>query len=430
MTLILLFGGLLMLVMLGFPVLLAIGLTSAAGIFVLPGVNFALFAQRTFAMIDSFSLLALPYFILAGALMAKGGLSRALVGFAQTMVGHLRGSLGHTSVVACTAMANVSGSSADEAATVGSILIPEMKRQGYPGGLASAIVAVTAIIGPIIPPSMTMIVYGAMTGVSIGGLFLAGIVPGLLLAATLMLFIRLLAGTGRYPALAKHSPRATMGQVLRAIRQAWVTLLAPFIILGGIFAGVFTATEAGVVACLYSLLVSMVIYREITFRDLPGIVLDAAVTTAMVVGIIAVTGALGWILSYLSFNDMVLNFLRGMSDNGHVVLLLMLAIVLLLTMFLESLSVLIVFVPIATYVGQAYGFDPLQLGILMIVANQIGAVSPPVAVLLFITNAIAKVPYLDTVRAALPFLALLIAYLILLVFVPALSTTVPGLVRP
>ena len=312
MTLILLFGGLLMLVMLGFPVLLAIGLTSAAGIFVLPGVNFALFAQRTFAMIDSFSLLALPYFILAGALMAKGGLSRALVGFAQTMVGHLRGSLGHTSVVACTAMANVSGSSAAEAATVGSILIPEMKRQGYPGGLASAIVAVTAIIGPIIPPSMTMIVYGAMTGVSIGGLFLAGIVPGLLLAATLMLFIRLLAGTGRYPALAKHSPRATMGQVLRAIRQAWVALLAPFIILGGIFAGVFTATEAGVVACLYSLLVSMVIYREITFRDLPGIVLDAAVTTAMVVGIIAVTGALGWILSYLSLNDMVLNFLRGM----------------------------------------------------------------------------------------------------------------------
>lgn len=430
MTLILLFGGLLMLVMLGFPVLLAIGLTSAAGIFVLPGVNFALFAQRTFAMIDSFSLLALPYFILAGALMAKGGLSRALVGFAQTMVGHLRGSLGHTSFVACTAMANVSGSSAAEAATVGSILIPEMKRQGYPGGLASAIVAVSAIIGPIIPPSMTMIVYGAMTGVSIGGLFLAGIVPGLLLAATLMLFIRLLAGTGRYPALAKHSPRATMGQVLRAIRQPWVALLAPFIILGGIFAGVFTATEAGVVACLYSLLVSMVIYREITFRDLPGIVLDAAVTTAMVVGIIAVTGALGWILSYLSFNDMVLNFLRGMSDNGHVVLLLMLAIVLLLTMFLESLSVLIVFVPIATYVGQAYGFDPLQLGILMIVANQIGAVSPPVAVLLFITNAIAKVPYLDTVRAALPFLALLIAYLILLLFVPALSTTVPGLVRP
>ncbi|MBB4266607.1 TRAP transporter large permease [Roseospira visakhapatnamensis] len=430
MTLILLFGGLLLLVLLGFPVLLAIGLTSAAGILALPGVNFALFAQRTFAMIDSFSLLALPYFILAGALMAKGGLARALVRFAQTMVGHLRGSLGHTSVVTCTAMANVSGSSAAEAATVGSILIPEMKRRGYPGGLASAIVAISAIIGPIIPPSMTMIVYGAMTGVSIGGLFLAGIVPGLLLAATLMTFIRLLAATGRYPALEHRSPRATVMQMLRAIREVWVALLAPFIIIGGIFAGIFTATEAGVVACLYSAVVSMLVYREIGLKDLPAIILDAAVTTAMVVGIIAVTGALGWILSYVSFNDLVLTFLRGVSDNGHVVLLLMLAIVLVLTMFLESLSVLIVFVPIATYVGQAYGFDPLHLGVLMILANQMGAVSPPVAVLMFITNAIAKVPYLETVRHAAPFLLLLVIYLVILVFVPQISTTVPGLLRP
>jgi len=430
MTLILLFGGLLLLVLLGFPVLLAIGLTSAAGILALPGVNFALFTQRTFAMIDSFSLLALPYFILAGALMAKGGLARALVRFAQTMVGHLRGSLGHTSVVTCTAMANVSGSSAAEAATIGSILIPEMKRRGYPGGLASAIVAISAIIGPIIPPSMTMIVYGAMTGVSIGGLFLAGIVPGLLLAATLMVFIRLLAATGRYPALEHRAARATILQMVKAIRQVWVALLAPFIIVGGIFAGIFTATEAGVVACLYSALVSMVVYREIGLSDLPGIILDAAVTTAMVVGIIAVTGALGWILSYVSFNDLVLTFLRGVSDNGHVVLLLMLAIVLVLTMFLEGLSVLIVFVPIATYVGQAYGFDPLHLGILMILANQIGAVSPPVAVLMFITNAIAKVPYLETVRQAAPFLLLLVTYLVILVFVPQISTTVPGLLRP
>ncbi|MBB4124331.1 TRAP transporter large permease [Martelella radicis] len=430
MTLILLFGGLLTLVLLGFPVLLSIGLTSAAGILVLPGVNFGLFAQRTFAMIDSFSLLALPYFILAGALMAQGGLSRALVGFAQTLVGHLRGSLGHTSVVTCTAMANVSGSSAAEAATVGSILIPEMKREGYPGGLASAIVAVSAIIGPIIPPSMTMIVYGAMTGVSIGGLFLAGILPGLGLAVLLMLFIRFLAGTGRYPALAKHSKRATIIEMIRAVGSAWVALLAPFIILGGIFAGVFTATEAGVVACLYSAVVSMLIYRQIGLKDLPRIVLDAAVTTAMVVGIIAVTGALGWILSYVNFNELVLGFLSSVSDNKYVIVLLMLSIVLLLTMFLEALPVLIVFVPIATYVGQTYGFDPLQLGIMMILANQIGAVSPPVAVLLFVTNAIAKVPYMETVRHAAPFILLVVAYLVLLVFVPQISTFIPHLAQP
>ena len=430
MTLILLFGALLGMILLGLPVIVAIALTSAAGIASLPGVNFALFVQRTFAMIDSFSLLALPYFILAGALMSKGGLSKALVEFAQRIVGHFRGSLGHTSVVSCTAMANISGSSAAEAATIGSILIPEMKRQGYPGGLAAAIVATSAIIGPIIPPSMTMIVYGAMTGVSIGGLFMAGIVPGLLLALTLMLFIRLLAATGRYPALETHSPRASLREIVLAIRGAWVALLAPFIILGGIFSGVFTATEAGVVACIYSAVVSMLIYREISVRDLPTIILDAAVTTAMVVGIIAVTGALGWILSYISFNQQVLDLLRGLSDEPYVVLVTLLAVLLVLSMFIEGLSVLIVFVPVATFVGQAYGFDPLHLGILMIVTNQIGALSPPVAVLLFITNAIARVPYRETLRYVWPFLVLLVGYLLLLAFIPQISTALPHMLRP
>lgn len=427
MTIFLLFGALLALVGFGFPVLLAIGLTSAAGIFLMPGVNFALFAQRTFAMLDSFSLLALPYFILAGALMSKGGLSRALVTFAQTLVGHLRGSLGHTSVVACTAMANVSGSSAAEAASIGSIMIPSMKRQGYQPGLAASIVAVASIIGPIIPPSMTMIVYGAMTGVSIGGLFVAGVVPGLLLALLLSSFIRVLAMLPQYPALRHHTKRASLRQILSAIRGAWVALLAPFIILGGIFAGVFTATEAGVAACLYSIVVSMVVYREIRPKDLPAIFLDAAVTTAMVVGIIAVAGALGWLLSFVNFNQSVLSLLQSVSDDRHVVLLTLLGIILVLTMFLESLAVLIVFVPVAAYVGQAFGFDPLHLGILMIVTTQLGAVTPPVAVLLFITSAIAEARFVDVVKHALPFIGILIVYLLILAFVPQISTSLPRL---
>lgn len=427
MTIFLLFGALLALVGFGFPVLLAIGLTSAAGIFLMPGVNFALFAQRTFAMLDSFSLLALPYFILAGALMSKGGLSRALVTFAQTLVGHLRGSLGHTSVVACTAMANVSGSSAAEAASIGSIMIPSMKRQGYQPGLAASIVAVASTIGPIIPPSMTMIVYGAMTGVSIGGLFVAGVVPGLLLALLLSSFIRVLAMLPQYPALRHHTKRASLRQVLAAIRGAWVALLAPFIILGGIFAGVFTATEAGVAACLYSIVVSMLVYREIRPKDLPAIFLDAAVTTAMVVGIIAVAGALGWLLSFVNFNQSVLGLLQSVSDDRYVVLLTLLGIILVLTMFLESLAVLIVFVPVAAYVGQAFGFDPLHLGILMIVTTQLGAVTPPVAVLLFITSAIAEARFVDVVKHALPFIAILVAYLLILAFVPEISTSLPRL---
>jgi tripartite ATP-independent transporter DctM subunit len=253
MTLVALFAALLVAVLSGIPIILAIGGVGLAGIVVLPDLAPALFVQRMFAILDNFSLLAMPYFILAGALMGHGGLSRALIEFGQSVVGHLRGSLGHTSVVACMVMANVSGSSAAEAAAIGSIVIPSMKEKGYPPGLAASIVGSAALIGPIIPPSMTMIVYGAMTGVSIGGLFMAGVIPGIMIGLALMATIYALSFLPAYAALAQRQPRATLAAILRSARKAWVALLAPVIILGGIFSGVFTATEAGIVACLYGL---------------------------------------------------------------------------------------------------------------------------------------------------------------------------------
>jgi tripartite ATP-independent transporter DctM subunit len=426
MMLLSLFLVLLVLVALGLPILLAIGLVGLAGMIIAPGVNPAIFAQRVMSIIDVFSLLALPYFILAGAIMSKGGLARALVGFAQALVGHLRGSLGHTSIIACMGMANVSGSSTAEAAAVGSIIIPSMKERGYRPGLAASIVATAATIGPIIPPSMTMIVYGAMTGVSIGGLFLAGVLPGILLGLMMMVTVRILAGLPRYPELQKVDKRLGLVEVLRAAAKAWAALLAPVIILGGIFTGVFTATEAGIVACFYALFVSVVFYRELGWRDLPRVIIDAAVTTGTVAGIIAMAGALGWLLAYLDFNQLVLAGLRSVSTDEIVVLLVLLAVYIVLTMFLESLAVLIVFVPIAAQVGAVFGYDPLHLGILLVVAAQLGATTPPVAVLLLVTTSIAGARFSETVRECVPFVLTLLVFLLVLVFIPTLSTWLPG----
>lgn len=427
MGLYVLFGGLLILVGIGFPVLLAIGLVGLVGIISTPGLVPALFAQKAFSILDSFTLLALPYFILAGSLMTRGGLSKVMVDFGLSVVGHVRGCLGHTGVIACMGMANVSGSSAAEAAAIGSVVIPSMKEHGYKPGLAASIIGTAATIGPIIPPSMTMIVYGSMTGTSIGGLFLAGILPGLLLGLALMSVIYIMSYLPAFPELRHVEPRASWRQILTATRRAWVALLAPVIILGGIFSGIFTATEAGIVACVYAFLVSMFVYRAITLKDLPAILLDAAMTTAMVVGIISMAGPLGYLLSFLDFNEVVMTLIRLLSSDPTVIILTLLATMIILTMFIESLAVLIILVPVAAFVGQSFGFDPLHLGVMMVLATQIGATTPPVAVLLFVATSVAKADFSETVRYCVPFILTLIAVLLLIVFVPAIPTTIPHL---
>lgn len=426
MTLILIFGGLLVLVMLGVPIILAIASVSLAGVSLLDGLVPALMPQKTFSMLDSFSLLALPYFILAGAIMARGGLSEGLITFSQKIVGHIRGSLGHTAVLSCTAMANVSGSSTAEAAAVGSIMIPAMKKQGYRPGMAASIVAASATIGPIIPPSMTMIIYGSMTGVSIGGLFLAGIFPGIMIAVTLMAVIYGMSYLKAYPELRAVLPRATLKQVLRSTMEVWPALLAPFVIMGGILGGIFTATEAGVVACVYSLAVSVFWYRALSIKDMFAILVDAAVTTAMVAGVIGMAGALGWMLSYLNFNDLMLANLQGLTTSPMAMLLILLALMLLLTMLLDGLAVVVVLVPTIVYIGEAFALEPMQLGILMIMITQIAGLTPPVAILLFITTSIAKTTFMDTVRASWPFVGALLFVLGMVVVIPELATWLPA----
>lgn len=417
---------LLLLILLGIPVILAIAAVAMIGIFSEATLVNPLLPQKMFTNIDSFSLLAMPFFILAGSIMSKGGISRRLVEFAETAVGHLRGGLAHANVVASMVFSGVSGSSTADSAAMGSILIPSMKENGYKAGYAAAITATSSTIGPIIPPSMTMIIYGSMAGVSIGGLFLGGMIPGILIGLGLMAMVYLQSFLPQFPELKNKSGSFSLKRLLRSAGKVWVALLAPVIILGGIITGVFTATEAGVITVVYALITTTFVYRAMSWRVLKEIILDSAVTTAMVVGIISVAGALGWLLSYLRFNQAVLELVTGISTRPIVVLLVLLLIQLVLTMFVESLAILIILVPVAVYIGEIFGFDPYWFGVLLVMATQIGATTPPVAVLLFVSTSIAKCRYDETIRYAVPFVLTLVAVLLLVVLVPPLASWIPN----
>ena len=424
--LIVLFIALLALIFLSVPVVVAIGIVALGGILALPELAPVEFPRKMFAAVDSFSLLALPYFILAGELMVRGGMSRRLVEFAETLVGHLRGGLGHATVLANMIFANVTGSSVASTSAIGSLMAPEMKARGYKGGFIASLAATSGVIGAIIPPSMVMVVYGAMAGVSVGGLFLGGFLPGLLITGLLMLVVHLHGYHPSFPEIRLTGGNFSVANVLETLPRVWVAVLAPVIILGGIMSGVFTATEAGVVACFYALFVSMVVYRSVKFRDLPRILLNAAVTTTVVLGIIAVAGALGWLLTYLNFTEIVGGWLLGISSKGWVVLLVLIAIMLVLTMFIESLAVLIILTPLIVKIGATFALDPIYLGMLVVIATQIGATTPPVAVCLFVGTSIAGCTYDETIRRCWPFILALMAALLAVFLWPPLATFIPN----
>src|SRR5438552_9590651 len=420
-----LFVLLLALISLGVPILLVMGVIGLAGILATPSLVPALFPQKMFAMLDNFSLLALPYFILAGELISAGGISKRLVQFAETVVGHWRGGVGHASVVSSMVFAGVSGSSVADTSAIGSILVPAMKDNGYKPGFAASLVACAGTIGAIIPPSMTMIVYGSMANVSIGGLFMGGIIPGILIGIGLMIVIRIYSFAPAFPELRRTSGKFNLRRVGRALVSVWPALLAPVLVVGGILTGAFTATEAGVVACFYGFFVGFFIYRILKLRDLPRIFIRAAITTAMVSGIIGVAGAFGWLLAYLNFNDIVLHAVTHVAGTQIAVMLLLMLIMLILTMFVDSMAILIILIPVAVVIGRTYGIDEFQLGLLMVMATQIGSTTPPVAVLLFVATSIAGCKYNETIRYCWAFILAEIAVLIMVVFWPALAAFLP-----
>jgi len=397
------------------PVAAAMGLSGTLAILT-SGMNIplAVVPQRIFVLLDSTSLLAIPFFILAGAIMEQGGMARRMIAFAEAMVGHWRGGLAQVDVLASTIFSSLTGSSAASATATGSVMIPAMKRAGYPAGYAAALEASGSAIGPIIPPSIIMVVYGSLASVSVGGLFLSGVAPGLFIAVGLLVVNAVQArryGWG-------GGERTPWPKRLAAARISIAALLAPFVIIGGILGGVFTPTEAGAVAVVYATVVTLFLYREIGWRQFLNVVVDAALTTGVISIIIAAAGIFGWVLALEQVPQMVVAWVQGVTSSPMMAVLLVIIVILIVGCFVDVTAAVIILVPVFAPLGASYGFDPVHFGIIVCIALVYGNVTPPVGLLLFITAGLAKCSVMEVMRYQLPFYAVLSAALALTVLLP------------
>ncbi len=416
----LMFGTLLFCLAIGVPVFACLGI--AAGLAMLQfGLDLLSAPQTIFESLDSFTLMAIPFYILAGNLMQTGGISRRLIHLANSIVGWLRGGLGASSILTCMFFATMSGSSSATTAAIGSSMIPAMEKKGYPKNFAAACVAVGGELGAIIPPSLTMIVYGLVANVSIGSMFIAGILPGLLVGFSLMLTIVLVASVRGFDNVTRVSPRAWLSHVYAALKGSILALMMPVIILGGIYSGIFTATEASVVAVLYGLLVGGLIYRELTLRDLIRTFIDSAVMTGVIMLIVGCAALFAYMLT---LNQVPQTFGRFIVDiaGGPIGFLLLANLLLFVAgMFMEAFALIIILVPILAPIAVQFGIDPIHFGMVMIVNICIGMVTPPVGVNLFIACQIANLPIEKLLRPLGIFLVVLILDVLLISYIPWLS---------
>ena len=378
---------------------------------------------RAFVGVDSFTLLAIPFFIIAGELMNACGITERIVAFARSLVGHIRGGLAHVSIVSSMFFSGISGSATADASALGSMLIPAMKKNGFDADYAVAVSASSSAIGPIIPPSIMMVIYGSIANVSIAQLFLGGFVPGLMVGFGLMAMAYVIAKKRNYPA----PSRSELPPVISSFRDAAWALAMPVIILGGIFSGVFTATEASVVAVAYAALVGTFVYKTLTFKLVGKLLVDAAVTSAAAMFLIAMATSFAWLLAWAGFGAAVLDVLGGVSTNPTIALLLILVFILVLGLFIEGIPILIIFTPVLLPVILGLGIDPVFFGVVLVMSVVIGSVTPPVGILTYISCSIAGLTISQAFKGLVPFCAVLIAILLICAAFPPLVMTVPNL---
>ncbi|MCE8025465.1 MULTISPECIES: TRAP transporter large permease [Halomonadaceae] len=419
----LLFLLLIVLFVIGVPIAFSLGLASAITVWQGELMPMLIVAQQYITSVNSFPLMAIPFFILAGYLMQSGGISRRLVDFSNTMVGSMTGGLAMVAIITSLFFAAISGSGAATTAAIGSILIPAMIAKGYASGYAAANQAASGALGVIIPPSIPLILYGIAANVSVGDMFVAGVLPGLMITLSLLLFAY---GYARYHGHG-GGERSSWREMFTAGRKALLAILMPVIILGGIYGGIFTPTEAAVIAVVYSFLVGFVIYREITLKDIVGILQEAAVTTAVVLSIIGAAGLYGRILQSLRVPSMLSNFVIGAIDSPLLFIVLVNVLLLMAGMFIEAAAAILIFVPILLPIAVSFGFDPVHFGIIMVVNLAMGMFTPPVGLNLFVASQISKVGVARLTWSILPFVAIVLVNLFIISVVPFLSTWLPSL---
>ena len=381
-------------------------------------------AQRMYSAVSSFPLLAIPFFILAGNLMNTGGMTDRIFGFAKTVVGHVRGGLAHVSVLASMLFAGVSGAALAEAMGLGVIEIKAMKDGGFDKTFAGAVVASSSTIGPVIPPSIPMVIYGALAEVSVGKLFLGGVIPGIMMGIGIMIVIYILSVKRGYRA----EQRATLAQVVRSGIDGILGLLAPGIIMGGILGGVFTPTEAAVAAVLYALIVGCLVYRELDLNRLTAILWDTVDQTVRVMFIIAAAGMFGWLLIYIRAPQQIVEGLTALTSSSVIILLILNIILLVLGCFMEGIAIMLLTVPIFMPVLAKFGIDPVHFGVVMTLNLMIGLLTPPVGMVLYAVSTIAQVPVVRLAWELVPFMLILGLVLVLITYIPGLVTWLPTLV--
>jgi tripartite ATP-independent transporter DctM subunit len=390
----------------------------------LAGIPGIVIPQKVAMAANSFPLLAAPLFILMGNLMNASGISIRIFDFAKAIVGWMRGGLCQANIVGSVIFAGMSGSAVADAAGLGTVEIEAMKREGYDAETAASITAASATIGPIIPPSLPMIVYGVAAETSIGALFLAGFVPGLVMAGALMLMVRHVAIRRDLP----HHPFAGGAALWRAFRRAFWALMAPVVLFGGLFSGVFTPTEAAAVAVVYALVLGTVVYREFRLADLPEVILDTVETTGVVMALVMTASLLGYCISVSRLPQEFGGWLTGLTQSPLVYLLIVNVLLLVVGCFMEALAAMLVLIPILVPVAAKLGIDPVHFGVVFVLNLMIGTITPPVGVVLYVTAKVANVPFERMARAVVPWLVPLFAVLVLITVWPAVTTAVPRLV--
>ncbi len=414
---------LVLLLLTGMPISIALGLTVLAFLFTFSTIPVEIVSQRLFTGLDQFAIMAIPFFILSGAFLTTGGVARRIIRFATALVGSFSGGLAMSAVLSCAFFAAVSGSSPATVVAIGSIMIPAMVQHGYPKKFGVGVVATSGGLGVLIPPSIVMIIYGVSTSTSIGQLFMAGVVPGLLMAAVLLLVTWLVAKRHGYPTL----PRASLQEVWHAFRGSVWGLFLVVIVIGGIYGGIFTPTEAAAVSAVYAFVVAVFIYKELKLKDVPRVLLQAANMSAMLLYII--TNAI--LFSFLLTSENIpQNLAQWIIDQGLTPWMFLLVVNVLLFFagdFMEPSSIILILAPIFLPVAQQLGIDPIHLGIVMTINMELGMITPPVGLNLYVASGLARMGLTETTLAAAPWILVVTAVLLLVTYVPQISLWLPRL---
>lgn len=407
---------------LGIPVAFSLGLASLVYI-LLSDIPLIIIPQKMYAGLDSFVLLSIPGFILAGNLMNASGITEKIINFCNAILGHIRGGLGLANIGASMLFAGISGTAIADTASLGSIMIPAMKKEGYSSGFASAVTATSSTVGPIIPPSLPMIIAGTLTGLSVGKLFLAGAIPGILIGLGLMLMAYFISKKKNHP---KH-PRASVRKMGTSFLQAFWAILMGFIILFGIVGGFFTPTEASIVAVIYGLLVGFFVYRGLSWASLKTVMHDSAVTTASLMVLVGFANLFAWILTSEQVPQQMADWILGISQEKWLVLLMINVVLLIVGSFMETIAALVILFPVLLRVAMSVEVEPIHFAVIMVINLVIGLTTPPVGVCLFVAAGIGKISMNELVKSSWPFLLVCMLILLLVTYVPEITLWLPGL---